>query len=93
MHGEEHTEVTLRLLVSDSTLEIYVADNGKGMKPETTEHLFDRYYRGTNTEQKPEGSGLGLAIAKGIIEIHSGTISVSSIPTVGTTFQIEFSLR
>lgn len=93
VHGEEHTEVTLRLLVSDSTLEIYVADNGKGMKPETTEHLFDRYYRGTNTEQKPEGSGLGLAIAKGIIEIHSGTISVSSIPTVGTTFQIEFSLR
>ena len=48
---------------------------------------------GTNTEQKPEGSGLGLAIAKGIIEIHSGTISVSSIPTVGTTFQIEFSHR
>lgn len=93
VHGEEHTEVTLRLLVSDSTLEIYVADNGKGMEPETTEHLFDRYYRGTNTEQKPEGSGLGLAIAKGIIEIHSGTISVSSIPTVGTTFQIEFSLR
>ena len=93
VHGEEHTEVTLRLLVSDSTLEIYVADNGKGMKPETTEHLFDRYYRGTNTEQKPEGSGLGLAIAKGIIEIHSGTISVSSIPTVGTAFQIEFSLR
>lgn len=93
VHGEEHTEVTLRLLVSDSTLEIYVADNGKGVEPETTEHLFDRYYRGTNTEQKPEGSGLGLAIAKGIIEIHSGTISVSSIPTVGTTFQIEFSLR
>ena len=93
VHGEEHTEVTLRLSVSDSTLEIYVADNGKGVEPETTEHLFDRYYRGTNTEQKPEGSGLGLAIAKGIIEIHSGTISVSSIPTVGTAFQIEFSLR
>ena len=93
VHGEEHTEVTMRLLVSDSTLKICVADNGKGMKPETIEHLFDRYYRGTNTEQKPEGSGLGLAIAKGIIEIHSGTISVSSIPTVGTTFQIEFSLR
>jgi signal transduction histidine kinase len=91
VHGEEHTEVTLSLLTANSALKICVADNGKGMEAETIEHLFDRYYRGTNTEQKPEGSGLGLAIAKGIIEIHNGTISVSSIPTVGTTFQIKFS--
>lgn len=91
VHGDEHTEVTLSLLHDNSSLKICVADNGKGMESETIEHLFDRYYRGTNTDQKPEGSGLGLAIAKGIIEIHGGTISVSSIPTVGTTFQIEFS--
>lgn len=91
VHGDEHTEVTLSLLHDNSSLKICVADNGKGMESETIEHLFDRYYRGTNTDQKPEGSGLGLAIAKGIIEIHGGTISVSSIPTVGTTFQIKFS--
>ena len=91
VHGDEHTEVTLSLLHGNSSLKICVADNGKGMETETIEHLFDRYYRGTNTDQKPEGSGLGLAIAKGIIEIHGGTISVSSVPTVGTTFQIEFS--
>lgn len=60
------------------------------MNEEAARHLFDRYYRGTNTEQKPEGTGLGLAIAKGIIDLHGGTISVSSIPTVGTAFQIEF---
>lgn len=91
VHGDEHTEVTLSILHDNSSLKICVADNGKGMESETIEHLFDRYYRGTNTDQKPEGSGLGLAIAKGIIEIHGGTISVSSIPTVGTAFQIEFS--
>ena len=70
-----------------------MADNGKGMKPETVEHLFDRYYRGTDTGQKTEGSGLGLAIAKGIIELHRGTIFVSSVPSVGTAFQMEFPLR
>lgn len=91
VHGEDDTEVTLCVSASDGTLKIDLMDNGKGMGPETASHLFDRYYRGTNTEQQPEGSGLGLAIAKSIIELHGGTISVSSIPTVGTAFQIEFS--
>lgn len=90
VHGDERTEVTLRIAASDSALQIVVADNGKGMSQEMTEHLFDRYYRGTNTDQKPEGSGLGLAIAKGIIELHGGRITVASIPAVGTTFQIDF---
>lgn len=93
VHGEEKTEVTLYVSQTDTALNILVADNGNGMKPETAEHLFDRYYRGTSTEQKTEGSGLGLAIAKGIIEVHKGTISVSSIPGVGTTFQIKFPFR
>ena len=90
VHGEENTEVTLRVSVTDTELKIEVADNGKGMSPELVEHLFDRYYRGTSTEQKLEGSGLGLAIAKGMIELHGGTISVASVPTVETTFLIEF---
>lgn len=91
VHGEDDTEVTLCVSALDGTVKIDLSDNGKGMGPETVEHLFDRYYRGTNTEQRPEGSGLGLAIAKSIIELHGGTIAVSSIPTVGTAFQIEFS--
>lgn len=92
VHGEEHTEVTVSILASQAALEIKVADNEKGMSEDVVRHLFDRYYRGTNTEQKPEGTGLGLAIAKGIIDLHGGMISVSSIPAVGTAFQIEFLL-
>lgn len=90
VHGEKTTEIFLRVSVSDTALKIEVADNGRGMSPQLVEHLFDRYYRGTSTEQKPEGSGLGLAIAKGIIELHSGAITASSIPAVGTTFFITF---
>lgn len=92
VHGEETTEIFLRVSASDTALKIEVADNGVGMRPELVEHLFDRYYRGTSTKEKPEGSGLGLAIAKGIIELHDGTIAVCSVPTVGTTFLIEFSI-
>ena len=50
--------------------------------------LFNRYYRGTNTKEKPEGSGLGLAIAKQIIILHNGNIAVQSRQGEGTRFTI-----
>lgn len=87
---EANAEVTLCVSASDPALNISVADNGKGIELEAAERLFDRYYRGTSTQQRPEGSGLGLAIAKSIIELHGGTISVSSAPNKGTVFYIGF---
>ena len=90
VHGGKDTEVTVQISVSDCWLNINLSDNGKGMSAEETDRLFDRYYRGTNTESKSEGTGLGLAIAKSIIELHGGTISVTSSPGAGTAFLIRF---
>lgn len=90
VHGDENTEIALRISIFDAILQIIVSDNGKGMTAEETALLFQRYYRGTNTEHKPEGTGLGLAITKSIVELHGGTISVTSMPGLGTTFQIQF---
>jgi signal transduction histidine kinase len=73
-----------------SPVEIDIEDNGKGMDSQTLEHLFDRYYRGTNTSSNAvKSSGLGTAIAKQLIEAHDGTISVQSEPDKGTTFRIQ----
>lgn len=93
VHGNENTVLTLQTSVSDTMLQIIVSDNGKGITAEETGSLFQRYYRGTNTEHKPEGTGLGLAITKSIVELHGGTISVSSIPGIGTAFQIQFPIN
>ena len=90
VHGGETAKVTLRVSCIDGALLIQAADNGKGIGPEEAEHLFDRYYRGTGTGEKPEGTGLGLAIAKSIIELHGGTISAYGTPGAGTVFSIEF---
>ena len=50
--------------------------------------LWNRYYRGTNTKERPEGSGLGLAIARQIITLHGGEITVKSSVGAGTEFII-----
>lgn len=64
---------------------IEIRDDGEGMDEETLAHLFDRYYRGTNTsEEEVRGSGLGTAIAKQLIEAHTGQISVHSAVGCGT---------
>lgn len=90
VHGEKNTEVTVQISTSESEVGITISDNGNGMSAAETERLFERYYRGTNTESKTEGTGLGLAIAKSIVELHGGTISVSSTPGVGTSFLTRF---
>ncbi len=67
---------------------ISVCDNGIGISEEEQAELFNRYYRGTNTKEKPEGSGLGLAIARQIVVLHGGEITVRSRPGEGTRFLI-----
>lgn len=90
VHGDNDTEITLKISASENAVHVTAADNGTGMSEEQAQRLFERYYRGTSTESKPEGTGLGLAIVKNIVELHEGTISVFSIPGIGTAFLICF---
>ena len=90
VHGDAGTEVALEVAVGDGALQVTVADNGKGLTPEEAQGLFQRYYRGAHTDQRPEGTGLGLAIAKEIVELHGGSITLSSQPGLGTAFHISF---
>lgn len=96
-HNPPDTKVTVRVSAVCSRsgrngrdIEIMIADNGAGMSDEEQSGLFQRYYRGTNTKEKPEGSGLGMAIARQIIELHGGDISVWSKLGEGTRFVILF---
>ncbi len=58
---------------------IQVADNGPGISPQHLPYIFDRFYRVDDSRSRDTGgAGLGLAIAKAIIELHEGTLTVTS---------------
>ena len=90
-HNPPETKVTISIDTDPKKrILICISDNGIGMSDMEQSELFNRYYRGTNTKEKPEGSGLGLAIAKQIITLHNGNIAVKSKRGEGTRFTIVF---
>lgn len=70
------------------SIKITIKDNGVGMDSNTIAQLFDRYYRGTDSDQSRNGSGLGLVISKQIIDAHQGHIEIHSEIGRGTTFEL-----
>lgn len=88
IHNEAPITITTTIKKQQDTVTICIQDNGIGMSEETLQHLFNRYYRGTTTEQQSEGTGLGMAIVKSLIEAHEGTITVESVLQQGTKFII-----
>jgi two-component system NtrC family sensor kinase len=69
----------------EDTLTVEVSDTGIGIAPENVAKIYDPFY---TTKGVGRGTGLGLAVSYGIVQEHSGHISVESIPGKGTTFRI-----
>ena len=68
---------------------IEVVDTGIGVKADELPHIFDRFYRGSQSnEARGSGSGLGLAIVKSIVDMHHGTIAVESRVGQGSRFVV-----
>jgi len=69
---------------------IEVSDTGIGIAPDEQEHIFDRFFRASNaTADHAPGIGLGLAVTRAIVELHGGTVSLTSNLGVGTTVRVE----
>jgi signal transduction histidine kinase len=65
---------------------ITVQDEGAGISPVNLPHIFERFYKGTDSSQ---GFGLGLSICKDLTERMGGSISIRSREGVGTAVEIE----
>ena len=64
---------------------ITVKDNGSGIPPNIMEDIFIPFYTTKNM-----GSGIGLSLSRQIMRLHSGTITVNSIPNTETVFSLVF---
>jgi signal transduction histidine kinase len=63
-------------------------DKGIGIPKEDIENIFTTFYRGHN-KTVATGNGIGLSLTQKIINLHKGSVSVSSIIDIGTTFTVE----
>jgi signal transduction histidine kinase len=81
--------VEVAIVAAPDGATIRVGDTGVGIQPDELPRIFDRFYRGSlANEARGSGSGLGLAIVRSIVEMHHGTVEVSSRLGQGTTFSV-----
>lgn len=69
---------------------ISVCDQGPGIPEDQLGHLFDRFWRGQNTDRKSGSAGLGLAIVQEIMKQHQGLVRVETNQEGGTCFTLQF---
>jgi PAS domain S-box-containing protein len=84
-------KVQVRLEQVNSHVEIVVSDTGIGIAPEFLPHVFERFRQADSGIARERGGlGLGLSIARHLMEMHGGTIEVSSGGVnQGTTFRMK----
>ena len=76
--------------ISSGTSDITIEDNGQGINKDDLDNIFNRYYRGSNTEERHKGSGLGMAISKELVEGNGAKLTVESIVGKGTAIKLQF---
>lgn len=87
---KENGYIYVRLSRSNNEAVIIVEDNGVGMTGDAIDHAFEPFFQGEYENYK--GTGLGLALSKEFMDLHHGTIRVTSEKWKGTKFEARFPL-
>ena len=91
--ADKKVYVSLRA-TKDGVARFSVRDTGSGIKKEELSIIWDRYYRSSETHQRPvKGTGLGLSIVKTILEKHNFRFGVESEVRHGSLFYVDFPVR
>ncbi|WP_022824931.1 substrate-binding domain-containing protein [Hymenobacter norwichensis] len=80
--------VSLQASPDGQHLRVSVADTGPGISEHDRAHVFEWFYQG-NQQAAGKGSGMGLALAQGLVRLHQGQLTFSSVPGQGATFTVE----
>ena len=86
-HSYENNKVLIESSENNAYVKITIEDFGSGIAKEDINHIFERFYKGKDSDY--DSIGIGLALSKSIIEKQNGKISVASSEN-GTTFTIKY---
>lgn len=75
--------ITLAATSIGDSLQLRVKDSGKGIEPENLNRVFTPFYT-----TRSKGVGLGMSVVRRILDLHKGSIDLSSVPGKGTEFVI-----
>lgn len=79
--------VTIKLSSENGRILLAVTDKGIGIPEQEQQHIFEPFFRASNTSQF-EGYGIGLPLTLNIIRLHKGSIGIRSEEQVGTEMMI-----
>ncbi len=92
-YGAEGKRILVRVRADDEFVTVSVTNYGYVIPKEELPLLFNRFYRVEQSRSTDTGgTGLGLAIAKNIVDMHGGTINVSS-DLNGTVFTVRLQVN
>ncbi|WEK53199.1 MAG: HAMP domain-containing sensor histidine kinase [Candidatus Cohnella colombiensis] len=87
-------KINITLTMEKDHAIVRIADTGQGITEQDQLRIFERFYKADRSRNYAVGgSGLGLSIAQKIMEMHRGSISVSSRLDEGTEFTVLLPLR
>ncbi len=88
-HTPEGGSITIVGTQNPLFTEIKITDSGNGISDEDLPHIFERFYKGRDTEDKG-GFGIGLALARMIITEQNGTLKAENSSEGGAVFTVRF---
>ena len=85
--GEGKRNINVKVTATQKRVKVCVIDDGVGISEENLKHIWDRYYKASESfTRNVQGSGLGLAIVKNILVKHGSDYGVESTLGKGSTF-------
>ena len=81
-YSPEGGNITLGARATEGGTELYVHDEGEGISEEEQKAVFNAFYRGRS--KSTSGMGLGLSMVKSLVQLHGGSVRISSIKGEGT---------
>lgn len=92
-YGADGKRVLVQIRAEEEVVTVSVTNYGYVIPPEELPLIFNKFYRVERSRSSSTGgTGLGLAIAKEIVDMHGGTISVSS-DLDGTVFTVKLKVH